>query len=285
MKAMLNKKQLIQIGVAVILLLSLISTGIYLTENKSLTKGLNEEKLKHELLLAEKVSLDKEIANMRAQINALQGTNSELDKVLAETSARLNEKEAELKKINRENGSIKSLRKKNEELAKIKSDLEAQIPGLQSAISKLNSEKDALNQTIARLTEENKQLNDNLNNFVIVDNYLIETTKGKNKLTVKAKRANKIAMSFKVPNTQVSNISFRITKPDGTQVKGNENGLAYNVVNDDENLLASMTLDNIKVSKKIEMTYTPKEKLKAGIYKIEIYNGDKNVGSCNIKLR
>ena len=117
------------------------------------------------------------------------------------------------------------------------------------------------------------------------DNYLVEATKRKDKLTVMAKRAKKITMSFNVPENMVENISFKLTKPDGKQVDGKGNGIAYKVVNGDEGLTASLSGGAIKVSKKIVMTYEPKEKQKSGIYKIEMYNHDKYIGACNVKLR
>jgi hypothetical protein len=92
-------------------------------------------------------------------------------------------------------------------------------------------------------------------------------------------------MSFNVPENMVENISFKLTKPDRSQVDGKGNGIAYRITNEDEGLTASLSGGVIKVSKKIEMTYEPKEKQKPGIYKIEMYNGDKYIGACNVKLR
>jgi len=84
----------------------------------------------------------------------------------------------------------------------------------------------------------------------------------------------------------VESISFKIMKPDGSQIGGkNDQGLTFEVTNDDAGLLVNSSSEVIKVSKKIEMTYEPKEKLKAGVYKVEMFNGEKYVGACNVKLR
>ena len=55
-----------------------------------------------------------------------------------------------------------------------------------------------------------------------------------------AKRAKKMTVTFNVPENMVENISFKLTKPDGTQVEGKDNGIASRIVNGDEGLMASI---------------------------------------------
>jgi len=287
MKTIEQRERRITAIAVIILIAGLISTGIFYTVNRSQSKNLNDEKLKSEMMLSEKLALQKEIETFRNQINSLSGKNSELDKLLAETSKKLSEKEAQLSRVVRENGNIKTLKKELADLNKMKKDFESQVLTLNESIRKLNSEKDALNQTIASLQEENKQLaaNYEILNSMTADNYLVETTKKKDRLTVVAKRTKKITVSFKVPENIIEDISFKIIKPDGKTVEGKDNGVACRIVNEDEGLTASINGGAIKVSKKIEMTYEPKEKQKPGLYQIEMYNGEKYIGTCNVKLR
>lgn len=293
MKKKLSKDRMIAAGAVIFLIAAIIGTSLFYNSNKSLTKNLNNEKLKSEMMLSEKLALQKEIETFINQINSLSGKNSELDKLLAETSKKLSEKEAQLSRIVRENGNIKTLKKELADLNQMKKDFESQVFALNESIRKLNSEKDALNQTIASLQEENKQLASNLEilSSMTADNYLVETTKkmwlkpNSEKLTVVARRTKKITVSFKVPENIIEDISFKIVKPDGKTVEGKDNGVACRIVNEDEGLMASINGGAIKVSKKIEMTYEPKEKQKPGLYQIEMYNGEKYIGTCNVKLR
>jgi len=274
--------------VVFILIAALIATGIFYTSNKSTTKNLNAEKLKSEMLLSEKLALQKEIESFKNQINSLVGKNTELDKLLAETSQKLSEKEAQLGRIARENGNIKVLKKQIAELEQLKKDFENQVITLNQEIKKMDEEKDEMSQTIASLKEKNKELQENLDiiSSITGDNYLVQTTKRNDRLTVMAKRTKKMTMSFCVPEDMVENISFKLTKPDGTQLNERENGIEYRVAVGDEDLLTKPFVNGeIKISKKIEMTWEPKQKQKPGIYKIEIYNGEKYIGACNVKLR
>jgi len=172
-------------------------------------------------------------------------------------------------------------------LLNLKTDLEKQLNAVNANLARVNSENEKLNKSITDLRAENEELAQNLKilSSLTADNFLVETTRGKGKLTVKAKRTNKIAVSFAVPANVTEKLSFIITKPDGKQITDNDKAISFNVIDNDENLYASTNNDDIKVSKKIEMVYQPKEKLRPGTYKIEIYNGNKYVGASNVRLR
>ncbi len=120
MKTTFNKQKAITSGAVIILLVSLIGAGISYNANQSTKKNLNDEKLKTELILSEKLNLEKEFADFKNQMNGLKGKNSDLDKVLSETSKKLSEKEEEISTISRENGSMRVLRKQITELSQMK---------------------------------------------------------------------------------------------------------------------------------------------------------------------
>ncbi|PKP45566.1 MAG: hypothetical protein CVT95_08470 [Bacteroidetes bacterium HGW-Bacteroidetes-12] len=286
----LKKEKTIALVALIFAIVSLISSGIFYNNNKTLKNNLHAEKISAENMLSEKLALQKEIELFKNQMNALKGKNQELNNLIASSNKKLIEKEATLNKIVRQNGNgnSKQLKKQIAELQQLKKDFELSVMALNGNIKKLTNDNENLNKTIALLQEENKQLASNLAilSSITADNYQAETTKKKDKLTVVAKRTKKMSVSFKVPENMVEHISFQVSKPDGSVVKGKENGIAYQVVTEEgSDLFASVLTDEIKVSKKIEMTYSPKEKLKSGVYKVALFNGDKYIGSCNIKLR
>ena len=59
------------------------------------------------------------------------------------------------------------------------------------------------------------------------------------------------------------------------------------IIHENEMLVASLSTlsGQFEVTKRIEMTYKPKERLQPGIYKIDMYNNKAYVGSCQIKLK
>ncbi len=287
MKTKSTKENIIAVSAIILLVMSVIGTGVYYNSNNFLNKSLHDEKLKSELILSEKLSLQKEIEKFQSDINSLKGKNEELDKLLYVTSSKLTEKENRIENLNKDNSSLQNIRKQLKELNRLKLEFEEKYLGMERTVANLNKEKENLNLLLVSAQQENKQLATNLEilSSMTADNYLIEPTMRKGKLTAQARRTKKISVNFKVPENMVESISLKITKPDGKQISGNESGLSYTASNDDENYFASLSKTEIKVNKKIEMTYEPKEKLKAGIYKIEMYNANIYIGACNVKLR
>lgn len=287
MKTIEQRERRITAIAVIILIAGLISTGIFYSVNRSQLKNLNDEKLKSEMMLSEKLDLHKQIKKLKNQINSLNSKNTELDELLAEANQKLSEKEAQINRIALENGNIKKLKRELAEQTQLKKDFDNQVSVLNETIQKLKKEKDNLNGTIASLKKENQQLAANLEilSSMRTDNYLVETNKRNERLTVVAKKTKKMTVTFMVPENMVENISFKLTKPDGTQIDGKDNGIAYRVVNGDGGVMASILGGAKKNAKKIEMTYEPMVKQKPGVYKIEMYNNDKNIGTLNVKLR
>lgn len=121
------------------------------------------------------------------------------------------------------------------------------------------------------------------------DNYRLETFKGKKqeKLTIKASKAKKLSLSFEIPESLAENIDFRIITPSGSTISSQDEGLAFYIAEDNRPMLASLSpvSGEFEISKRIEMVYNPKGRMKAGIYKVEILNKDSYIGSCQVRLK
>ncbi|HCR54694.1 MAG TPA: hypothetical protein DIW27_09775, partial [Cytophagales bacterium] len=247
------------------------------------------EKLKSEKMLSEKLSLDKEIVKLKQSISSLQGKNADLDKMLSSASSKIAMKESELKKMQKENASLKQYKQQLADIQKIKSDLETQISSLTNSLNASNKEKESLNRLVADLQLKNKDLMNELNQMQIasLDDIRIEAFK-KNKLTVSAKKTKKLDVNFLIPASNSSeNLQFKITDPNGKLLTPADGTIAF-VETDDASLLTA-DLSNtlyLKQTKQVKMQYTPKSKLKPGVYRIEILNSDsKYMGSLQVRLR
>lgn len=255
--------------------------------NGNLTKDLNEEKLKSESLLSEKLSLDKQIQQMKDQIASLMGKNGDLDKILKETSGKLSRKEKELANINWDKNKSAKLEK---ELAQLKNDFDKQLMSYNTTIADLKRENEELQATVLSMTGHNEQLksDNDLLKAIVTTNFRVDATKGKkDKLTVVAKRTNRLTMGFDMPEDVVENVHFKIESPNGKIYESEIDGITMRAIEDDNNLLASIGGYNgeFNVNKRIEMTFQPKDRLSRGIYQIQIFNGESYIGSCQVKLR
>ncbi|MFH2142926.1 MAG: hypothetical protein ABIJ97_10920 [Bacteroidota bacterium] len=290
MKNKPNKSKVIVAGTTILLTIAIACLLFNYNNNRSLKRGLNDSKLKSELLLSEKLSMDKRNAILTKQMHVLLGKLGELKTSLADKSKMLFEKEKELKSYAWNNLKTKQLENELKSLQVFNGNLEKQIEELNSVLTRLIAENESSLNEIQTLREQNQNLSEN-NKLLLAmnaNNYRIDATRGKkNKLTAIAKRTKKIVMGFDIPENIVEKIQFNITTPEGRTYSSEKDGLSYFVIETDKHLVASISSlnENIEITKRIEMTYKPDKKLSSGIYKIDIYNNGSYMGSCQVKLR
>ncbi|MEQ9098899.1 MAG: hypothetical protein RIF36_07235 [Imperialibacter sp.] len=280
--------------IAGLLFVSLFIGAHYITLNKEAVASLNEEKLKSEALLSEKLQLQKEIDKFKKEIASLTGKNTNLDHLLAQANDNLAEKEAQLSQIKRSNGSIAELNRQIAELKALKSGLDSQIASLNGEINKLRDENGNLrkenanaNAMIAQLEMDNKVLTENMGLLTaLTEDNLVLVTKKNEKLTVRAKKAKKINFVFDVPQSALGGLEFKVVSP-GSKVYSKADGtVSHHLLQGDGNPVASLGVypGQFEMVQRVEMVFTPKEKLTTGIYKIEVYNKGTKLGRMQVKL-
>ena len=303
MERHMSKPKVIAGIVTVLFAASLVGILIISNNNKSLKTGIGIEKLNSEKLLAEKLSLSKDVAQFNKEIdqlnldmNSLKGNNSELNNLLAQSQKTLLKKQDELNRLARSNAGKKAIESKLEELRKIIDSYESQIATLNDRINALVSENaeiieenDALTQIIDVLKLRNKAIADDNQKLksMEADAYLVESYKGKkDKLTLLAKKANKIVLNFEVHEDIELSLRFNIIGPDNKQIDGSEKNITTTILGPGLIADASSAQESqVKPTKRIKMEYNPKEKFNSGIYTIEIFNGDNYLGSCQVRLK
>lgn len=266
-------------------------TGLFITANRniSLHNQLDDSKLTTELHLSEKLALEKKINHMNKQVISLQKENGLISNNLLEKNTKLDEKNKELQNLRQDYSNSGSFKNEIRNLKIQKEKLESLNAELTAALARTNLDNESLNELIISLKEHNNRLTENnrLLTAMSANNYRIDATRGKkNKITSFAARTKKITLGFDVPENVVEKIRFTIITPEGKSISNENDGLSWSVCNNGQ-LMASLTLStgDIQVTKRIEMCYKPDSKLTPGIYKIDIYNNESYMGSCQVKLR
>ncbi len=287
MSVSFDKGKIILGSLSLLFILALLGIGYFYFANKNLQNKLNSELLLSELMLSEKLALQKKSVGYEEQLNDLKAKNTSLDKLLAQTNQQIQLRESELQRARLEKNNLKQLNKKLAELEQIKRELELQSNDMKELIQKMLSEKNSMNQMIASLQEENKQLaaTNELLRLTTADHFMVESTKRKERLTVMAKRTRKMSFSFEVPDAIATTVTLKLIQPDGRVIEGEQNGIAHRVIENGKNYTASLDAGTAQMSKRIVMTYEPKEKPVAGIYRIELYNKGKYISNIGLKLR
>ncbi|MFH1001231.1 MAG: hypothetical protein V1783_10385 [Bacteroidota bacterium] len=285
----LKKQKTISTAAIILFIAALIGLGVVLKWNSGLKTDLNDNRLKSEALLSEKLSLQKDLEKFNKEIEILNAANLKLNQSLNDAKQQLAQKEAEIKAAKNDKSKLKSLEKQLAELKKGKTELENQIAKLNQNITQLKIDNEALNNTIAGLESENATLKNNLKIYtVIADNFKIENLKGKkDKLTICARRTKKISIGFDIPQSLVSGIKFKITSPEGKIYTSDNEYITTKIIDNKKELIVSVGLfdGQFEKSNRVEMTFNPKEKLSAGTYQIETSNGNKILGKSQFSLK
>ncbi len=288
MKTQITRTQTVFITVTAA---ALILSGIIFYSNRSLKDQLQKEKIRSETLLSEKLNLDKSIEKFKMDLTSLKGKNAQLDKVVKETSDQLAKKESEIRKLMAENASLADLKKKNAELEALRKNLEEQIASLNMNMEQMIAENKKYNDLLASMKTENESLTTHnaLLEAMLADNYRIEALKGKHdKLTVAARRTNKLMVSFDIPSEIGQGLYFKIVTPDGKELSSKDDKTAIiNFYDENKNLMASLTgtASGSQNAKRAELIYKPEQKLTKGIYRFNVYNGKEYMGSIQLRLK
>lgn len=278
---------------AFILLVSVVSSVYFMGTNLTIKARLNDERLKNELLLSEKLSLNKELYQTVDQIHVINDNRIASEELLAQANLKLTEKERELERIKMENAKLKDLREQLTDVREVQDDFMHQITVLKMQNETLENENFEQQESMMLWQLERddymKQIKAaTANSMIRADNHQVDAFKytTKEKSTVKAKRTKKLVFIIDVPQNIASDIGFNLTTPNGKVITNKSKNLSWKVVNNDDSLLASINhFDNeVIASNEVKLTYTPIIKMKPGVYKIGILHKGKNIGNCRVRL-
>jgi hypothetical protein len=276
---------------AIIIALLLISTTIALISNSKNKRNYNEEKIRNESISSQKLQVSQELDKAKSDLSALTAKKESEEKVMAETESRLKEAEKRMAYVSKENSSLQKdrneliqLRKEKNDLDKVHEDLVLKQETALSRIKELENSaiiSDAQNKELARNLENAEKYR--------TDNTEIYGSRGnkKDKLTLCARRTKKFNLNFDVPQNLTEAISFKIITPDGKTLTPEDKSLTWLIEANPGKLTASLSAipGEIDTPRRVILTYSSKEKLNPGEYKIEIFSSDKNIGNCRFRLK
>lgn len=287
-----SKIKAVAAGVTATLFASLITIGIMYRNNSLLTEDVNAGKVRTESLSNEKNALKKEIDKLKIELASFDTQNKELENAIRNAQYKLAEKELQVNRLSKETANIPALRKEIDAIKKIKKDLIAQLEDLKKNNSQLEAEVSELNRTIAALRRENESLHAKMGEKqMMAYNFRVEPVKKrKDKLTARAKRTNKVNISFDVnsPKNLGSKIYVKIQSEKEGELEG-ESLLAMELAEEleEDALYASSEPFIISTDEysRFGVSFDPKDKLSEGIYYVKVFNGNDYLGSTQFKLR
>lgn len=281
-----NKSKIAGIVITGLFFTSLIGIVYLHDSNASLEQLLNGNLLKTESVLSEKLQLEKEIIDFRKQMASYTGTNKDLDRKLKDATNKLAQREKQLKNAAQGSASAKELA----ELKKLKAELEREMASLQGNLMNTLNDRDKLSDELALANARNRELNNTVSimEAMALNNYRIDATKRNDKHTVVARRTRNLNVAFDFPSDVADKVQFKVHTPDGKVIDKGDGALTYQIIDEPGEYSASLEVQNFaggKSSKRIEMRYKPTERMKKGLYTIDIMNGQTYIASCQVYLK
>lgn len=282
-----NRNAILKTG-AVILVLLLLGFVYALVRNNKNKQNLNSEKLVTERLMGEKTAMQSELDKLKSEIAGLKEQSSATSKLLTETETKLADAGKRMKSLSGQ--YARKTKADEEEFQKQKAAFEKEYAGLKSDYDNLMAQNGDLQKKLTSLEAQTSDLLEKLriNDTFDSDDFQTFGSRGKkDKIVVFARRVKKLNVNFEVPQNLSEAISFKIITPSGTTITPDDRALSWIFPPDTRGLTASLSpvTAEFEQSRRVTLSYTPKENLIPGEYKIQIFSNNKNIGNCRIRLR
>jgi hypothetical protein len=285
------------IGVLALLLLASIAGNVFQFFNiKEIVQEKEVTKLVVDSLTIREQRLEMEYNNSIAQLEQFKGENEEMDSLLQEAYAKIEDQKKKISRLINENQDYQILQQRFAELKETTEFYLQEIARLQEENRVLKGQVTELSVKVDQTETENKDLKGKVDvaSKLKVGGMTIKglsvTNGGKEKETDKAKKTERLSISYTIDDNPLAQtgqhtIYFRILNPDGFVLAdaGQSVKKFKSEKGDDIPYSRSVTVnfDGSKLSKVITWD---QEAFNAGTYKIEVYIDGYFAGSDKLSL-
>jgi predicted nucleic acid-binding Zn-ribbon protein len=269
------------------LILFMLSGALNVYQWRNHTTTVNTYEQKVDTLVVERVNVEKELSDTKAELEKYRGISANLDSLLNEAQAKIDEQSKKIKEIGSREKNVKSL---NEALKKQLADLQmlrdeylGRIDSLLMANQQLVSEKQQLTSNVENLS---KNLETTVATASVLKSEYLRVKSFKRKSSGKfvetalSKRTHKLEICFdvldnKIAKTGEKTIYLKITEPGGKPIGNRSTGSStFKTSSGEEVLYAStMVFEFTGAKQNLCMNYEEQEdkQFPAGTYLIEVY--------------
>lgn len=277
---------------------TIIAVYFFMTTKTELT-GLLEEKE------AQRVELQANLDGLMADHNQLKADNGELTATLAEKDLEIQAKAKEIEEALKFKWSFYSVNKKFKELQKVSKGYEIQIAELKEANKELTAENAmvkgkfaAEQQKTSELSKIKAHLTEKVNKASLLKTFKVYATglkiksSGKEAATDKARRINNIKVTFGVAKNVIAkagtrNFYIRIAQPDSKILSDGEGDeFAFSFKGEKLQFSIAKSVEYANDNMMVNCYYAlGTQKLVAGEYKVEVYEGNNVIGHASFLVR
>ncbi len=268
----------------ILLILSLI---VNIVQWRNHTTEITAYEQKVDTLYVERTNFEKELIDTRTELNKYQGISANLDSLLREANAKVDEEEKKLRTLTRKEKNSEDLNKKMKQqladLQMLRDDYLGRIDSLLMLTKQLQTDKEQLTGTVEHLS---KNLETTVSTASVLKSEYLKVKSYKRKSsgkfveTAMAKRTHKLEVCFdvldnKIAKTGDKNVYLKITEPGGKPIGNKGTGSAsFKTASGEEVMYAATTTINYTGAKQnVCLNYEEKEDkmFPPGTYLVEIY--------------
>lgn len=277
---------------------TIIAVYFFMTTKTELT-GLLEEKE------AQRVELQANLDGLMADHNQLKADNGELTATLAEKDLEIQAKAKEIEEALKFKWSFYSVNKKFKELQEVSKGYEIQIAELKEANKELTAENAmvkgkfaAEQQKTSELSKIKAHLTEKVNKASVLKTFEVYATglkiksSGKEAATDKARRINNVKVTFGVAKNVIAkagtrNFYIRIAQPDSKILSDGEGDeFAFSFKGEKLQFSIAKSVEYANDNMMVNCYYAlGTQKLVAGEYKVEVYEGNNVIGHASFIVR
>jgi len=282
----------------VLFLLSAVM-NIYQWRNHTTTINTYEQKV--DTLVVERVNVEKELSDTKAELEKYRGISANLDSLLNEAQAKIEEQAKKIKDINSRERNMASLNTKLKQqladLQMLRDEYLGRIDSLLMANKQLVTEKEQLTSNVESLS---KNLETTVATASVLKTEYIKVQSFKRKSngkfveTAMAKRTHKLAICFDVLDNKISKqgdktVYLKITEPGGKPVGNRSSGSNSFKTSSGEEVMyaATTTISYTGAKQNVCMNYEEQQDkmFPPGTYMIEVYIDGNLSGAGTCVLR
>ncbi|MBK9524656.1 MAG: hypothetical protein IPQ03_18030 [Bacteroidetes bacterium] len=282
----------------VLFLLSAVM-NIYQWRNHTTTINTYEQKV--DTLVVERVNVEKELSDTKAELEKYRGISANLDSLLNEAQAKIEEQAKKIKDINSRERNMASLNTKLKQqladLQMLRDEYLGRIDSLLMANKQLVTEKEQLTSNVESLS---KNLETTVATASVLKTEYIKVQSFKRKSngkfveTAMAKRTHKLAICFDVLDNKISKqgdktVYLKITEPGGKPVGNRSSGSNSFKTSSGEEVMyaATTTISYTGAKQNVCMNYEEQQDkmFPPGTYLIEVYIDGNLSGAGSYTLR
>ena len=285
--------------------LALFAAGGAYLWNKSgnLTRQNDLTEQRADSLLSVKLQLEGDLRGMKNQLETVTDEKTYLDKRVDDLHEQLTSRDRTVAQLRRNNtGRTRTIQGLNQNITNLtvkRDSLENQMVAVQNKINWLtdsNTKLTSQNNDLLPLKQQVIELEADLQTKVpraslTADAFLVETMKGNQKETAKAKKVDRMMVSLSVPaelglsGVQEVFLSLTDEQHNVMMPTTRNNTIMLAGVNEVVPVHAAQDVNFSLNPQRISFTFVPQDNVKPGIYRASVYTNDRYLGTAEFRLR